>query len=129
MINKVIIILSAIIADIAQKIKGKRTEIRANPPANRGEDVARMISTCYNCMEENSPRQTRLGEMNEKEDICMSQLPKDPMILYSVLNMKLRDFYGSLDALCDDLDEDKQALLDAMAKAGFRYDPERNAFV
>ena len=59
----------------------------------------------------------------------MSQLPKDPMILYSVLNMKLRDFYGSLDALCDDLDEDKQALLDAMAKAGFRYDPERNAFV
>ena len=67
--------------------------------------------------------------MNEKEEICMSQLPKDPMILYSVLNMKLRDFYGSLDALCDDLDEDKQALLDAMAKAGFRYDPERNAFV
>ena len=60
---------------------------------------------------------------------AVSNLPRDPMILYSVLNMKLRDFYGSLDALCDDLDEDKQALLDAMAKAGFRYDPERNAFV
>ena len=59
----------------------------------------------------------------------MSNLPKDPMILYSVLNMKLRDYYGSLDALCDDMDADKQALLDAMAKAGFRYDPERNAFV
>ena len=59
----------------------------------------------------------------------MNELPKDPMILYSVLNMKLRDFYGSLDALCDDMDVDKQALLETMAKVGFRYDSERNAFV
>ena len=58
----------------------------------------------------------------------MSQLPKDPMILFSVINMKLRDFYPSLDALCDDLDEDKQAIVDAMAAVGFRYDPERNQF-
>ena len=59
----------------------------------------------------------------------MAALPRDPMILYSILNMKLRDFYPSLDALCDDLDEDKQAILDVMTKAGFRYDAERNAFV
>ena len=59
----------------------------------------------------------------------MSNLPKDPIILFSVLNMKLRDFYPSLDALCDDLDEDKQALLETMAAAGFRYDAGRNAFV
>jgi len=59
----------------------------------------------------------------------MNELPKDPMILYSVLNMKLRDFYGSLDALCDDLDADKQAIVETMAKVGFHYDPERNAFV
>lgn len=59
----------------------------------------------------------------------MAGLPKDPMILYSVLNMKLRDYYPSLDALCEDMDEDKQQILDAMRSAGFRYDPERNAFV
>lgn len=59
----------------------------------------------------------------------MSALPKDPIILYSVLNTKLRDFYGSLDALCEDMGEDKEALLSAMAKVGFRYDPERNMFV
>ncbi len=59
----------------------------------------------------------------------MAELPKDPMILFSVLNMKLRDFYPSLDALCEDLGADRQALLDAMASVGFRYDPERNAFV
>ena len=59
----------------------------------------------------------------------MSNLPKDPMILFSVLNMKLRDFYPSLDALCEDLDEDKQALLATMAAAGFRYATGQNAFV
>lgn len=59
----------------------------------------------------------------------MAGLPKDPMILYSVLNMKLRDFYPSLDALCDDLDEDKRQILEIMATAGFRYDEKRNAFV
>ena len=59
----------------------------------------------------------------------MSELPKDPMILYSVLNTKLRDFYGSLDDLCEDMEVDKQGLLDTMAKVGFRYDPDRNAFI
>ena len=33
----------------------------------------------------------------------MATLPRDANILFSVLNTKLRDFYGSLDALCDDL--------------------------
>ena len=59
----------------------------------------------------------------------MAGLPRDPMILYSVLNTKLRDFYPSLDALCEDLDEDKTELLAAMAAVGFRYDASRNAFV
>lgn len=59
----------------------------------------------------------------------MAGLPKDPYMLFSIINMKLRDFYPSLDALCDDLDEDKQAIIDAMAKIGYAYDAARNAFV
>lgn len=59
----------------------------------------------------------------------MAQLPHDPNILFSLLNMKLRDFYGSLDALCDDMEADKQELLRRMQDAGYRYDPKRNAFV
>jgi len=43
--------------------------------------------------------------------------------------MKLRDFYSSLDALCDDMDEDKQEIISAMEKAGYHYDPAKNAFV
>ena len=59
----------------------------------------------------------------------MAQLPHDPNILFSLLNMKLRDFYGSLDALCDDMEADKQELLRRMQDAGYRYDPKHNAFV
>lgn len=56
-------------------------------------------------------------------------LPKDPYILLSVINMKLRDFYASLDALCDDLDEDKAEIEQTMARAGYHYDAARNAFI
>lgn len=56
-------------------------------------------------------------------------LPKDPYMLLSIINMKLRDFYPSLDALCDDLDEDRQAIDDALKSIGYSYDPQRNSFV
>ena len=32
----------------------------------------------------------------------LTGLPKDPILLLSVVNTKLRDYYPSLDALCDD---------------------------
>ncbi len=56
-------------------------------------------------------------------------LPKDPNILFSLLNTKLRDFYPSLDALCDDLEEDAQELKAIMERAGYKYDIESNRFV
>ncbi len=56
-------------------------------------------------------------------------LPGDPILLLSFLNMKLRDFYPSLDALCDDLDEDKTAICAKLSAVGYEYDPQRNQFV
>ena len=55
-------------------------------------------------------------------------LPQDPMMLFSVVNMKLRDFYPSLDALCEDLNVDKQELIDKLAAFGFEYSEEHNKF-
>ena len=55
-------------------------------------------------------------------------LPKDPFILYSMLNMKLRDTYPSLDALCEDMNEDKTEILTLLSAAGFEYDEAQNAF-
>ena len=56
-------------------------------------------------------------------------LPKDPMLLFSVINLKLRDYYSSLDALCEDMDVNKEELVAALAAAGFEYDKEHNSFV
>ncbi len=55
-------------------------------------------------------------------------LPKDPQMLLSVLNMKLRDLYSSLDDLCDDMDADKDEIINIMEKAGYHYDADQNAF-
>ena len=56
-------------------------------------------------------------------------LPKDPVMLLSTVNMKLRDFYDSLEQLCQDLDVDRRELEDSLAAIGYRYDEERNQFV
>lgn len=56
------------------------------------------------------------------------ELPDDPMMLLSVINMKLRDEYSTLDALCEDLAIDKQSLTHKLGQAGFEYNPETNKF-
>ena len=38
------------------------------------------------------------------------QLPNDPVMLMSVINLKLRDFYSNHDALCEDMNLDKGEL-------------------
>ncbi len=55
-------------------------------------------------------------------------LPKDPFILISYVNQKLRDDYDSLDALCEDLELERDALEKQLAAAGFAYDEERRCF-
>ena len=55
-------------------------------------------------------------------------LPKDPMILLSVVNTKLRDEYDSLDQLCADLDETRSELEKKLAAAGYRYSEDLNQF-
>lgn len=56
-------------------------------------------------------------------------LPKDPVILFSYLNTQLRDNYSSLDALCDDKDEDKNEILEIMKTAGYNYNESQNKFI
>ncbi|MFI3129244.1 MAG: DUF4250 domain-containing protein [Bacillota bacterium] len=57
-----------------------------------------------------------------------SAIPQDPMMLLSFVNMKLRDFYNNLDALCDDMDISKEELTSKLATAGFEYNSEQNKF-
>ena len=45
----------------------------------------------------------------------MADLPKDPMILLSVVNTKLRDFYADLDTLCQEMQIEKKELTEKLA--------------
>lgn len=58
----------------------------------------------------------------------MNELPQDPMMLYSAVNMKLRDRYNSLDELCEDLDIDRADLEHRLAEVGFEYSVRDNKF-
>ena len=55
-------------------------------------------------------------------------LPSDPFMLLSVVNMKLRDYYPTLDALCEDMNIEKEVLTTTLGSIGMEYNPSTNKF-
>lgn len=56
-------------------------------------------------------------------------IPKDPAMLLSFVNLKLRDFYKNLDELCEDLDVEKEEIVAKLKTMDYAYDEEKNQFV
>lgn len=56
-------------------------------------------------------------------------LPRDPVMLLSVVNTKLRDYYSTLDVLCEDMQVDKQELIGKLDMIDYTYDAGSNQFV
>ena len=56
-------------------------------------------------------------------------IPKDPVMLLSYMNTQLRDFYGTLDAFCEDKNADRKELEEKLASIDYVYDPAANQFV
>lgn len=56
-------------------------------------------------------------------------LPKDPVMLLSVINTKLRDYYKSLELLCEDLQVDQDEIKRLLQGIGYEYNKELNKFV
>lgn len=56
-------------------------------------------------------------------------LSQNPIILLSLINTKLRDFYDSLSDLCEDLGESEEDILSLLGEAGYFYNVEKNQFV
>ena len=55
--------------------------------------------------------------------------PSDPYVLLSVVNTRLRDFYPSLSALCEDSGESEQVMRDKLSDIGYFYSEEKNQFL
>ena len=58
----------------------------------------------------------------------LTVLPKDPVILLSFVNTKLRDEYGSLEELCGALDVSRPDLEERLAAIGYLYNETMNQF-
>lgn len=56
-------------------------------------------------------------------------IPKDPAMLFSFMNMRLRDYGINLDALCEDLDVERSEIEATLAKIDYHYNEEQNRFV
>ncbi|NTV78689.1 MAG: DUF4250 domain-containing protein [Clostridiales bacterium] len=56
-------------------------------------------------------------------------IPEEPAMLLSFVNMKLRDYYSSLEELCEDLDIDQLELIKKLARIDYLYDKTQNKFV
>lgn len=56
-------------------------------------------------------------------------IPRDPAILLSFVNTKLRDEFDSLDDLCAALDADAADIAEALAALDYHYDAAHNQFI
>ncbi|MGN1131156.1 MAG: DUF4250 domain-containing protein [Ruminococcus sp.] len=56
-------------------------------------------------------------------------LPNDKMMLLSVINTKLRDYYRSLDELCEDMNENRDDIVNKLNSIGYEYDKKLNRFI
>lgn len=59
-------------------------------------------------------------------------IPQDPIMLLSFINMKLRDEYGSLEALAEGLDisqDELGTIVKKLQDVGYTYNAELNKFV
>lgn len=58
----------------------------------------------------------------------MNSIPKDPFMLYSFINMALRDKFDSFEEFCNVNDADPEEIIEKLRAAGFEYNAELNQF-
>lgn len=56
-------------------------------------------------------------------------IPKDPMMLLSYVNLKLRDYYPSFEAMCDDMDISLAETEEKLNGIDYHYDRQLNQFI
>ena len=49
-------------------------------------------------------------------------IPKDPVMLLSFVNLKLRDYYQDLETLCEELEVNRDELEEKLAGINYYYD-------
>lgn len=55
--------------------------------------------------------------------------PKDPVMLLSYVNMKLRDEYKDLEAFCEGENVTEEEITEALKKIGYEYSATNHRFI
>ncbi|MGN0363252.1 MAG: DUF4250 domain-containing protein [Bilifractor sp.] len=55
-------------------------------------------------------------------------MPRDPAMLLSFVNMRLRDQYSNLDEFCEAENVDRKLLMERLAEVNYHYDEKTNQF-
>lgn len=61
--------------------------------------------------------------------MMQGELPRDPVMLLSMINTKLRDYYHSLDQLCEEMNLSQEELKEKLQGIDYEYDENRNQFI
>lgn len=56
------------------------------------------------------------------------ELPKDPHMLVSVVNTKIRDQYHDLDVFCEEMEVDRNQLSEYLKRYDYEYDESTRRF-
>ena len=56
-------------------------------------------------------------------------IPKEPAMLLSFVNLKLRDYFLNFDVFCEEYEVDKDEIIRKLASIDYHYDKEKNQFV
>ena len=61
--------------------------------------------------------------------MAIDNLPKDPMMLLSFLNTRMRDEHVTLEQLCSQFGVSREEIEEKLDKYGYTYNNELNKFV
>ncbi|MCR5835195.1 MAG: DUF4250 domain-containing protein [Lachnospiraceae bacterium] len=56
-------------------------------------------------------------------------IPKDPIMLLSYVNTQLRDFYPTLEDMCNSLDINQSELVEKLREVSYEYNKDLNKFI
>lgn len=65
----------------------------------------------------------------DNQEVLIMAIPNDPVMLLSFVNLKLRDYYPSLDEMCSDMEIDKSDIISKLSSIDYEYDKDLNKFV
>ncbi len=95
----------------------------------RGRELSDCMERADRNMYANKNKKKLNGDYPGRDDSEDNAIPSDPVMLLSFVNLKLRDYFGNLETLCDELNIQQEQLINILDSIDYHYNRELNRFV